>query len=291
MDNITTLPCHYVLRNSIGITAGSIFFWGLIGLAWGLFCGSFASTVLAAIGWAAGLQTGIAGTLYVAVLGRRLIRPLVEGDVFRQLAPLAAFSAAAALVGSWRIYCRYDLFRLTSLRQARFDDGTRTDGELAWLACGEIAPFALGMSVIGALATLTRILGGTEAVQPIGIGAAVLCGLATFTSELPPRHRNELSGWCENLHVYWIVKEVLRWVATVLFTALAASGVATLALTASFGGPDISAVRRLGPPDTNFNEFVEFLIYAMMYGYVIGRIYSVCYRKWTAHASPDPSHN
>jgi hypothetical protein len=271
-----------------GVAASSIFFWGLVGLAWGLFCGSFASTVLAAVGWAAGLQTAIAATLYLLILGRRLIQPLLEGEVFRQLPPLAAVSAAAALVGSWRIYCRHDLFRLAGLRPAKVEDETRTTSELFLVTCGEVAPFALGMAAIAAAATLARVVVGAEAVQPIGIASAVLCGIATFASDLPPRH--ESGNWRAPLDEYWILREVSRWAATILFAGLAASAVAVVALTESFSRPDVRVTRPLRTDVTNFNGFVEFLIYAMVFGYVIGLIYGICYRKWKSHGSPDSTH-
>jgi hypothetical protein len=254
----------------------AVLFWGAVGLGWGLFCSSFTTTVLAAIGWAATIQGVSIVVLYALVFFR--VNPLGERFVFNEFRYLAGPAALAAAACSRRLYCAKDFLRAAGVRRWHEDEEVGP-ARLLGLAFTGLAGLVLLMSIVGALAMCLVALVGSDAVAPVCIHVAVICGIATFANQFEG-DRRVVTGPAQSTH-FWLLKALVALVVVVGCAVAAASAIVLLFSTVPpSGGLIFRRISLVSFPVGSVADFLQLLGLALVDGYVIGLLYAVIYRWW-----------
>ncbi len=232
---------------------------GGIGYAWGLFCGSFAKSVLTAVGWGVLLQIVSVVALYPCVVVG-MSATLKEPSLSKWL-PLASLAAACLVTGgaaTWsrRIYCRADQDR----HAAAPAEGNRSVQRgwlvLLWLTWRQARGFALGMTLFGVFSAVAVALIGLTAWPFLSLLAGILCGITAFADEQQSGSFRFAGEQRYPLGRIWLVKASVRLALGLGFVVVSAVGVAVLI-----------AVRATVAPRENVREFELQIVQGRLFGF------------------------
>jgi hypothetical protein len=214
----------------VGAAIPLFFVAGWFGLAWGLICGPFGRTVIAAIGLGLGLQLVLAGagSVFLSLLARILVvslktpgtEPALSDHFLDVVLPklLALALTAAPLAESARVFTRPD-----RLRRRAVVSGAAGSGEparaLLWLAWRQARGFAAGLAVLALVAGLLVPLGGLSAWPVLSLALGALCGATAFEDEQQGAYRF-LADQRLPLGRIWAVKVGARLAVALGVTAL-----------------------------------------------------------------------
>jgi hypothetical protein len=192
-------------RAALGLLG--LLFFGVVGYAWGLFCGAFAMSVLGAVVTGTLLQGLSALALYLSLVPEKI-------SLFS-----VGLTASGAVAWSWWIYCRTDRLRVPAVGP-RLDAANHHGRDvlicLAWrrVRRPSLAMALVGMSAMAAAATF----GATEGAAEMS-AAALMSGVVGFVDEVRSDRGFPLGR-------LWFVRAGVRFAGGVGFAALAAASVA-----------------------------------------------------------------
>ncbi len=267
------------------VSIEGMLFCGVVGYAWGLFCGSFAPSVLGAIARAVLWQVASIVVLAVivggAVVAAHLDRP-EYGPVFPWAMLISATVASAASAArSWQVYGRDDSLRAPIRSPLGKVQSYRT---LIWLAWRQARWFAAGLGLFGLAAGPVVGFLGVLAWPVVALLIGVLCGVTTFADE---QRSGAAGAWSDQRWPHrriWIVKVGCRIAIGSGALALAALG-ATVVLGARLmlGGRQVE----LGIEDELIQGVVSgiarqltaFLTLWPVYGYTVGLLCGYFFRR------------
>jgi hypothetical protein len=275
--------------NRIALAIVAVLYCGGVGYAWGLYCGSFARNVLAAIGWAL-LLFAVSG-LILTVLTSLVIESISLVRTFwpgarEYVGTVWMFALAVVSLGaasrSRSIYCRVD--RQRKLAVGQFKKGPVQPGwqSLIWLAWRQVRGFALAMAVACVFGSIAVAYVGVIAWPLLTLFIGLLCGITTFADEQQSGAYRLLSDQRYPLGRVWLVKSGARLavgLGAVLLTALAVIVIDAVRLQFVSQLERRSFDSRLGPAGALYRDPVQFLALWFAYGYAVGLVFGQTFRK------------
>jgi hypothetical protein len=175
---------RYVPSRGVLDVAGMLI-CGVVGYAWGLYCGSFATNVLGAVARAVLLQAAWAAALYFAVMVVMVLYlRAIDQTLLGAIVPgVMALTAAGVAARSRTIYCRPDWLRAAVPGPGRGRaEGTRL-GEQLSQACREARWFALGMGLYGLAGMAGLVFLGAASWPALTLVLGVACGVTVCAGE------------------------------------------------------------------------------------------------------------
>ena len=268
-------------RMSLGAYASLVVFVGLLAFAWGLFGGALARSTLGAVFQGSVASMAVAFVLaipFVILFGPRAFgRPF--GPVMTGYYTLWL---AIGVAGSWLIFTTRDRERSVSpVAPARGNGPRRIRGPgvraLVWLTARQAAYVTLGALAAGAVLGAAML---APDVVPVFLwtGATlafgVLAGVTTLGEE---QTRGVARFWSERrlpLGRLWLTK-----VAFHMAIAVVAAMIAFLPLFAAVPGTPFRSRLLVGFDPGLRNELPRFLFLALVYGFVVGHLAGMLFRK------------
>jgi hypothetical protein len=261
-----------------------LLYLGGLGLAWGLFCGSFSANVLRAVGWAVLLQLTCAITLFaVESLALQELRPQLpySGTVFLVLMGALGVAVAAR---SRTVYCRNDQMRESAAAPRGQEPVQRGWEVLVWLAWRQARGFALGMAVLALFGVGAVLVLRAIAWPLLTLAIGILCGVTTFADEQQTGAFRFAGDQRLPLGRIWLVKTMIRFAVGIGAAAVICLGVALVlgVITATASGERQAAftlVLRSGMAATLLSEPYLFFFLWIVYGYAVGVLFGLLFRK------------
>jgi hypothetical protein len=251
---------------------------GVSGYAWGLYCGSYARTVLGAVTRGAVLQAVVGAALFAVVVIRLGINGRLDGIDTRlqwtHFSVALAFAAAGAASLSRATYCRPDRLRARP--------GLLAPAGTWWnslrLAVSQARWFAIGMAVVGVVGMLTEVLVGVI----IWPAATLLIGVIAGATVHPRKNSagNATAVSARDLYARGVVRFAVA-VGSAVLTALVPTAAAVVLLSTA-GTAQIDAARRrivASVANDLLTQPVLFLALWLVYGYLAGMVCSVLTRR------------
>jgi hypothetical protein len=271
------LPQTDASLRSWSVAAG-LLLCGVSGYAWGLYCGSYARTVLGAVTRGAVLQAVVGAILFAAVVVRLGVNGRLDGIDSRlqwtDFSVALVFAAAGAAALSRATYCHPDRLR------ARPD--LLTPARSWWnslrLAVSQARWFAIGMAVGGVVGMLIEVRFGVFVWPAVTLLIGVIAGATVYPRKCSSE--DAVADDARDLYARAIVHFAVAVGATAL-TALVATG-AVVELLSTGGREHIRAlVRRVTASVANelLTQPVLFLTLWLVYGFSGGLLCSLLTRR------------
>jgi hypothetical protein len=267
---------------------------GAIGYCWGLFCGSFAANVLAALSWTLLLQALSWLVLYPVVILPAEVYLTRNAAQWISLVWLgvAAGMCLVVVARSRAIYCRADVLRRAAARAQTRVEVQRGWEVLFWLAWRQVRGFAVALSAIAVFGSILVLFLHLISWPLLTAFIGILCGVTTFADEQQSGAYRFAGDQRFPLGRIWIVKALVRFAA-----GLAATGVLALSVAVAVA---IRLVLLLPRPDffnlrgslQNIENDLTFgvasgivaqpILFATMWlttGYAVGLLLGLLFRK------------
>jgi ABC-type transport system involved in cytochrome c biogenesis permease component len=274
------------LNNRLTPELVGIVLFGALGSAWGVFCGSFASSVLAALGWGVSLCFGfsvVLGGLLAALVDGFLTRYTgrIENETWLAFVGLVATGVA---VRSRSVYCRTDFSRLLRARLPKKPIARQSWTVVFWLAYRQARGFAIGMLVLTAFAILGLVVLRTAAWPLATLVIGVVAGGTVFADEQQSGAFRFLGDQRFPLMRFWIGKATVRFAVALGACALIAlAGFLLLMIRAATlergQENDAFILLRLTVIANLREEPVWFLTAPLAYGFAVGLFVGLLFRK------------
>jgi ABC-type transport system involved in multi-copper enzyme maturation permease subunit len=268
---------------------------GGVGYAWGLFCGSFASNVLAALGWTVLLQALSWLALYPVVMipASIMFAPRNPQTVMPAIwLSVAALAGLAVAVRSRAVYARNDTLRDWAAAPPRKAPVQRGWAVMFWLAWRQVRGFALAMAGFALFATAVIVFFRLAAWPLVTIFIGVLCGVTTFADEQQSGTYRFAGDQRFPLARIWLVKVLVRFGAGAAATAIIVLGIGiVLAVRLGFIAPILTVFRfqsefetweldfRFGVTSGFAAQPYVFRSLWLVYGFAVGLPCGLLFRK------------
>jgi hypothetical protein len=278
---------HDYLSSRVVADLFGILYFGGLGLAWGLFSGSFSTNVLRAIGWAVLLQVVLGVVLLpgsMIVLQTVSWSQLTHDEVTVWLVAMATL-AAAATARSRSVYCRPDQMRASAAVPRAEAPVQRSWEVLFWLAWRQTRGFALGMAAFALFGIIAVVFLRALAWQALTLFIGILCGVTTFADEQESGAFRFAGDQRFPLGRVWLVKTLVRLAVGFGAAAIIALGVG---LTLAFAIATTTREQQINLD----NQFQSGLISTLwwleprlffslwlVYGYAVGVLSGLLFRK------------
>jgi hypothetical protein len=254
---------------------------GVSGFAWGLYCGSYAATVLGAVARGAVLQAVVAAVLFALVVltlwtrsGFENIEGYLEWSSFSLVLGLAAAGAAAL---SRKTYCHSDWLRATRIGASPMEDAlpVPTWWESLRLATAQARRFAIGMPILGTAGLATFVIVGVTIWPAATLLIGVLAGATVLSGKdgARPAHVRELYA-----------RAVVRFgigVGSAALTALVPTAIIVIDL-ATAGRGELQEARRViegSVASDLLTQPVLILAFWLVYAYSVGLLCGSFFRS------------
>jgi ABC-type transport system involved in multi-copper enzyme maturation permease subunit len=278
-----------VLGDAFGILLA-----GVIGYSWGLFCGTFAANVLAALTWTLVLQGLSWLVLYPVVIlpAEVYLARTAAQSLTTVWLTVAAAMCLVVVTRSRAVYCRNDSLRRAA-DQARERPQVQRGWEvLFWLAWRQVRGFALVLAILAIVGSVLVAILHLVSWPLLTAFFGILCGVTTFADEQQTGSYRFAGDQRYPLGRIWLVKVLVRFTAGLAATGLLALSVAVVvAIQVVVRASHFSFDRFQGDFQTLENDlrfgvtsgiFGQPYLFATMWltvGYAVGLLNGLLFRK------------
>ncbi len=277
---------RWLVPGSLPVDSLGLLFFGVVGYAWGLFCGSFTATVLKALGWALLLQAVcvvVVLPLIVFPFASLLWTRSAAADNAAGLVTTLAL-AAGATVWSRKIYSRPDRLRVSELSPRHRATARHGFRQQLWLAWRQSRGLAFWLAVLSPFAAATVAYVGVLAWPALTLCLGLACGVTAFFDEQRSGGFRMFGDQRWPLVRLCLAKALVRFAVAAGTAAVTALAVAVLIvvrlkfrgrgeLSGIYG--ELGSGILSGPAEQPFVSLSIWLIY----GLTVGHLCSICFRR------------
>jgi ABC-type transport system involved in multi-copper enzyme maturation permease subunit len=259
---------------------------GAIGYAWGLTCGSFAASVLNAVGWAVLFQAASGVFVYglVMAITRAYFRWLSAETLQKIWFAAAIAITAGATYRSRSFYCHRERLREVSNERPGSKPVETPWIGLLWLTWRQMRGFAIAMTILALFGVVVMVSQRMVVWPLLTLFIGILCGATTFGDEQSSGAFRFLGDQRFPMGRIWLAKVVGRFSIGLWSTGLIAAGIAAILTVRAAVAPSVELRQFEADFDASLLSVPLSQPYLCLtlwlgYGYAIGLLFGVLFNK------------